>query len=127
MPEIFHEREARDLGDGASHFHARGARADHDEGHGRLARHGIFRLLGDLEGHEHPAANLERVVQALEARREFFPLFVAEVGVTRAGGDHEVIVIHLSIRSDHLLRRGINPLRLGENDFDIALPAKDVP
>ena len=48
--------------------------------------------LGALEGEQHPAADLERVLQALEPGRERLPFVVAEVGVAGAGGDDEIVV-----------------------------------
>ena len=108
------------------HFDAGRPRADHDEGHERFPRRGVFHLLRGLERHEHPASNLERVVQALEARREFLPFRVAEVGVPGARRDDEIIVIDLSVRGDHFFQGRIDPPRFGEDHFGILLVAKDV-
>src|ERR671930_2764972 len=83
---------ARDLGQRARQLHARWAPAHDDEGEERLAPRRIRLLLGLLEGHEDAAADLERVLDRLQARREARPVGPAEVRVAGARGDEELVV-----------------------------------
>ena len=48
--------------------------------------------LGQLEGEQYPAADLQCVLEALETGRERLPLLVPEVGVVRTGGHDQVVV-----------------------------------
>ena len=48
--------------------------------------------LGQLEGEQDAAANLDGILDGLQAGGEGFPLVVAEVGVGGACGQHEVVV-----------------------------------
>ena len=54
---------------------------------------GVGLALGHLEGAEDAAAQLQRVVDRLHARREARELVVAEVRLRRAGGDDEAVVL----------------------------------
>ena len=58
--------------------------------------------LGELEGAEDPAAQLERVVDRLHARRVAGELVVAEVGLRRTGRDDQAVVRQLRVRSSSL-------------------------
>ena len=69
----------RDLGQRAGELHAGRPGADDDEGQPRLLRLGVGLALRVLEGHEHAAADLQRVLDRLQPRRVFLPLRVAEI------------------------------------------------
>ena len=94
-----------------------GSAADDDEGQPLAAVLGI--ALGHLVGEQHAAADLERVLDALEAGREGRPLVVAEVGVGRAGGEDEVVVGELAVGQDELLRGEVDADRLRQHDRDV--------
>ena len=80
-PEVARERLARDLGERAGQLDAGGTAADDHEGE-QVALLGAVRLtLGGLEREEHPAADLERVLERLQPGRDGLPLLVAEVRV----------------------------------------------
>ena len=55
--------------------------------------------LGRLERQQHPAPDLERIVERLEPGCARRPLGMTEVGVRRAGGDDQVVVGDLDVRS----------------------------
>ena len=83
---------AGDFGDGAGHLDpGRSAADDHEGGQGgiRLAFAGQF---GAFEGGEDAPADGERVLDALQAGREGFPIVVAEIGVRGAGGYHQLVI-----------------------------------
>ena len=92
VAEVAAERVAPDLGHRAGHLDAGRPAAHDDEGEVGVPAHRVGLPLGALEGQQHPAADLERVLQALEPGRERLPLVVAEVGVAGAGGDDQVVV-----------------------------------
>ena len=92
VAEVAAQRVAPDLGHGAGHLDAGRAAAHDDEGEVGVPADRVGLPLGALERQQHPAADLERVLQALEPGRERLPLVVAEVGVPGAGGDDQVVV-----------------------------------
>ena len=79
-----------------------------DEGEQRRRRAAIGLALGALEGEQHAPADLERVLDRLQARRERRPLVVPEVGVRGAGGDDEVVVGELAVGEAHASRRHVD-------------------
>jgi hypothetical protein len=77
----------------AGHLHAGGTGPDHDEGQvvvDVVTAGGAE--LGHLEGTEDPAAQLQRVVDALHAGRVLGEAVVAEVGLRGAGGHDQRVV-----------------------------------
>ena len=66
---------------------------DDHEGHPRPAPRVVRLALGDLECHQHPLPDLQRVPQALQPGRMLGPIVVAEIGVGRAGRDDQDVVI----------------------------------
>ena len=86
------QRLARELGDRAGELDAGRPAADDHEGQQRCALGRVGRALGLLERQQDAAADVDRVLDRLQARRERLPLVVAEIGVARAGGDDQVVV-----------------------------------
>ena len=66
--------ELCDVADGAGELDAGGAAADDDEVEGRVPALLEHLALGQLEGQQHAAANLDGVFDGLEARREAAPI-----------------------------------------------------
>ena len=62
----------------------------------RLLALGIGSVLGILEGGQHAAADLGRLLEGLEPGRVFLPLVVAEVRVLGAAGEDEIVVAQLA-------------------------------
>ena len=58
------------------------------------------RFFRDLEGDQHAAADFQRVVEILQARRKFLPFSMPEIRMSRAGGDDQIIVGDRSVRRD---------------------------
>jgi hypothetical protein len=83
---------ACDLRDRPRQFDARwSAPNDHEREQCATFRDILF-LLGRFQGKQHTAADLESVLQRLQARRERFPFRVAEVSVTRSGRQDQIVV-----------------------------------
>ena len=93
LAEVAREREAAHLADRARELDARRPAAHDHEREQRLLALGIRFLLGILEGAQHAAADLRRLLEGLEAGRVLFPVVVAEVRVLRAAGEHEHVVV----------------------------------
>ena len=88
---------------------------------GRLA-------VGLLEGEEDPPADLERVFEILEARSARLPVFVAEIRVPRARGDHQGVVGEdPAVAEGDLATVGIDGNDLGQHDVRVLLAAQDRP
>ena len=67
---------------------------------------GVFFSLGLLEGLQNFVSNCGRIGDALQSRRELRKFIVAEVAVSRSGGQHQVIVaethaLAINIIDDH--------------------------
>ena len=92
VAKVMAQRHPRQLGDGAGHLDAGGAAADHDEGEQASPLVGVVCCLGMLEGGEDAAADAGGVVDLLEAGRDTLPVVVAEIGMPRAGRQHEIVV-----------------------------------
>ena len=95
------QRDVGQLGDGPRHLHARRAGADHHEGEEAPSRLGVAGLLGVLEGLQDAAADAGGVVDILEARRDLSHSVMAEIGVPRAGGQHQHVIGDLAIFHFH--------------------------
>ena len=92
------------LGDLAGHLDPGRAGADDDEGQRPLGLGRRLRQLGQLEGAEDPAAQLERVVDGLHPRCVAGELVVAEPRLPRAGGDEEGVVGRDGLAPEHAAR-----------------------
>ncbi len=101
-PEVVPERAVRELGDLARHLDTRGSGAHDDEGQGPLLLGRGPGELGDLEGAEDPAAQLQRVVDGLHAGRVTGELVVAEPRLAGAGGDEQRVVRRHPLATQHL-------------------------
>src|SRR5690606_6980640 len=86
------EDEASELGEGACHLDARRPGADDREAEQAPAHGSVGLALRCLEGEKDPSADLQRVVEVLEAGCVPAPLRVAEVVGLRAGRQHQVVV-----------------------------------
>ena len=77
------------------------AGADDDEGERALPLGRRLRELGELEGAEDAAAQLEGVVDRLHPGRVPGELVVAEPGLPRAGGDEQAVVGRHRLAAEH--------------------------
>jgi hypothetical protein len=82
--------------------------------------------LGLLERQQHAPADVDRVVQRLEAGGMTAPLLVAEIGVGGARGQDEEVVRHLPVAEDQALVAEVDSGGIGQEDGRVALPAQDV-
>jgi len=99
------------LGDGPGKLDAGRTAADDDEGQQRGARRRVGLPLGLLEGEKQPAANGGRVLKRLQSRSELFPFVVAEIGMARAGCQHERVVADLpAIGEPHFFSSASTPV-----------------
>ncbi len=81
--------------------------------------------LGDLEGEEHPSADLQGIREALEAGGELLPFVVAEIGVGGACGDDEEVERHLAIGQDDNVAGWVDGLGVGEEHLGVGLAAEN--
>ena len=84
-----------ELGDLPGHLHAGRARADDRERHPRQPLLRGLRRLGQLERAEDHRAQPVGVVDRLHPGREHRPVVAPEVGVRRARGQDQRVVVHL--------------------------------
>ena len=128
--EVVAQRVARDLGERAGQLDAGRPAADDDERQpGRRASASAL-ALGRLERAQDAPPELQRVLDRLQPGRVRGPLVVAEVGVRRAAGEHEVVVGRACVPSGraHVTARGGVDRRRPRpaRTRDVALPAQDV-
>ena len=93
-----------------------------------MPAHRIVFPFGALEGEEHPATDLERILEALEPGRQRLPLVVAEVGMQGPGGDDQVVVPQAVavVEVDHPAL-DIHTGCLRQDDLGVLRVAKDRP
>ena len=77
--------------------------------------------LGGLERQEHAAADLQRVLDRLQARRIARPLRMSEVRMRGAGGDDEIVVGHFAVRELDDPSFDIDRRRLAEDHVRVFL------
>ena len=128
--EVAAQGAVGELGDLAGHLHPGGAGADDDEGEQPVDL--LLRLgeLGQLEGAEDAAAQLEGVVDALHAGGELGEPVVAEVGLAGAGRDDQLVVgVHGDAAQDVRRDRAGGEVDVGdltEHDAGVLVPADDL-
>ncbi len=128
MAEVLGEALARDLRDGAGHLHARCASSDNREGEEPRALGGIAGELRALERDENMAADAGGILDALEAGCGRGPFVVTEIGMGRAGGDDERVVMQdLAGRERDLAKARVDAGDLGQQRGDVAAAAEQVP
>ena len=126
VPEVLDQGDARDLRDCSRHLHA-GRPAAHDhKRHRSLAFRVIMRLLRDLESHQHPLPDIQRIIETLEAGCVLLPFGTSEIRVPRACSDHEKVVVQRPVRCDDSLVRDVDALRFAEDHLRIFLIAQNV-
>jgi hypothetical protein len=84
---------------------------------------GVGRALGRLVGQEHPAPDLQRVLDRLEARRQIGPR-LAEVRVGRARRHHQVVVRELAVVEHDPPRGRLDALDIGQQHARVGLLAQ---
>ena len=118
----------RELGDRAGELDARRAAPDNDERQKRRALPLVGLPLRLLEGEEYAAPYGGRVLERLEAGRERLPGIVAEIGVPRAGRQHErVVAKRRAVIEAKLASLLVDRLDGRQQRRDIRAPAKEMP
>ncbi len=126
--EVPAQRVVGDLADRSGQLDPGRATTDDDEGHPFRAAHRVRLALRGLEGDEDPAADLDRVIDRLETRRERRPGIVTEVGEAGAGGDDErVVVDRPAVREHDTTPDRVDLACLAEQHGRVLLAAQDAP
>ncbi len=125
-PKVVTQRVPGDLRERAPELDAgRPATDDHERQQPPL-RGWIGFALRRLEGEEHAAPHLERIVQRLQAGRALGPLGVPEVRVRSARCDDQVVIrLDIAAIERHRPRSNVDLERVGEQDLDVPLPAQN--
>ena len=131
MPERALEGVVGEFGDLPGHFHAGRTGADDDEGQQLLPPLRVVGPLGLLEGTDDAAAQLQRVVDRLHARRELGEMVVAEVRLPGTRGDDQRVVrgdigVTEQFRPDRF-RCQVDVGDFAQQHLSILLPAQDHP
>ena len=124
VAEILRQREPHEFGNRARHFHAGRSAADDNDIHEAPTFRGIGLVLGVLEGEEDAPADFGGVFDQLQSGRELLPIVVPEIGVARAGRQHEIIVWHIvSGFRQNFPRLGVDSCHMIEHHGDVAICA----
>ena len=117
----------RDLGKGARELDAGRAAADHDERKPRRTPDRIGLTLGALERKQHASADLERILERLQAGRERHPFVVPEIAVRGAGRHDQIVVAELvAVLEPHEAFGEIDAAHLAEQHRGVRLIGEDV-
>jgi hypothetical protein len=81
-----------EFGNRTGHFHAGGSGTDDAEAQQSPTLIGARLHFGPLEGFQHAAADFGSVLNVFKAGGKRFPFLVAEVGMSRTGGNCQIIV-----------------------------------
>ena len=81
-----------------------GAAADNDEGEEAPPLGLVLDHLGAFEGEQEPPPDLGRIADVLEPGREWRPIVMAEIGVGRSGGEHQIVVGKIDLACVHTAR-----------------------
>ena len=132
--EVVVKRVPGQLRDLSRHLGPGGSGADHHKRQPGLAPRWVRFGLGCLKRGEDPPSDRQRALQRLDLEREAPPLVVPEVGVARAAGDNQRVVLdrYVSIafgkRIEHnLVAIEVKPAHLTHHDADVALALEDRP
>ena len=127
MAEVAGQRVPGDLGERPGELHPGRPGADDDEPEpgGPTGRVGL--ALGGLEGEEDAAADVEGVLDALQAGGESRPVVAAEVGMRCARGDDQVVVGQDAVGQQDGLRRHVDARGLGQHDLRVRLVPQHAP
>ena len=121
------QRLPRHLRQRPGEFDPRRPAADDHERHPRPPPGFIRLALGDLERHQDLLPDVQRVPQALQARRMLGPLVVAEIRVGRARRDDQDVIIEAAVGQQEPLAGDIHAGGLGQHDGDVRLMPEDPP
>src|ERR1035441_3009240 len=121
VAEVVAQGVVGDLAERAGQFDAGGAAAHDDEVQPGAARGGIRLALGALESEEEAAADRGGVFDGFEARRDGFPLVVAEVVVSGSGGNDQGVVGDCAIAQDDAAVGHIEVDGFAEEHFGVAI------
>ncbi len=114
------QRLARNFRECSGELDAGGTAANEHEGEQLLPPRWICFMLSALEREQDAAANLEGILERLEAGRMARPLVVPEIAVAGAGRDDQVVVPDgRSLVQPHFPRGQINRPGLGEQHTDV--------
>ena len=94
--EVADKRMVRELRDRARKLHARRSRADDHELQKALTRRRVGSHLGPLECHEDLAPDQRGIVDAFQARRDACPVVMAEIRMSRARREDEIVELDLA-------------------------------
>ena len=111
VAEVGRQRVLRQFGDGAGKLDPGRAGADDDKSQQRGAALRVGLALGPFECDQDAASNGGGVLQRFQPRRERLPFVMAEIGVARAGGEHQrVIGQRAAVFEQHAPSGGSTPL-----------------
>src|SRR5262249_6409204 len=104
------------------------ASTDDDKGQQRLTFGRIALAFRKLESQKDSPPHLERIGERLQPGRQDFPAGVREVGMSRAGGHDEVVVLELrAVTQLDGSSHKVDVTDLAEQHFDVAVLAQDSP
>src|SRR5690606_19959615 len=82
--------------------------------------------LGDLEGEQNAAPHLDSVLDGLQSGSRTFPIVVAEIGVTSARRDDQIVIAdRRTVFEFDGIVRGVEVGHLAEKDLDILRVVQD--
>ena len=123
--EIVTQGSARHLGDRPGHFDPRSAAADNDEGEQAHPLGVILNHFRPLEGEQKPPPDLGRVGDVLEPGRKRRPVVMAEIGMGRSRGEHQIVVGKVDLAGVDAARREVDRGHPRHGDAGILLLPQD--
>jgi hypothetical protein len=126
VAEVLAESFLGEFGNGARQLDAGRSATDDDEVSEPSALGRIIANFCILEGHEYAPTDRRRILDALESGSERLPPVMAEIGVTRAGCNDQVIVGDASVSGKNVTGLLIDASDLSEESLRVVLSANDM-
>ena len=127
LAEVSRQHVPRDLGQRPRQLDAGRPRAHDHEREQRHAPRRIGLALGRFVREQDAAADLDRVLQRLEAGREARPLAVPEVRMRRAAGEDQIVVVDEAVAQHDPFSGGVDAHCLRQHHGDVLLPPQHAP
>ena len=121
MAEVTRQGARGDLAKCPCELDARGPASDDHEREPFPPQRGFALALRRFESQQHAAADLERILNALETRCGLLPLVMTEVVAFAAGRDDQIIVPELLVVDEHRLPLDVDRASFSEKDRRVLL------
>ena len=125
MAKVAGERRLGELGERPGELDPGRAAADDDKGQEPAALGIVLAVFGAFEGEQDAPPHRGRLLDRLQRGGDRRPLVMAEIGVARAGRDHELVIGQAAVADQHRTAVEIDAADRAEHDIGVRLPSQN--